>query len=498
MSVVPRLAMRGVRKAFGATQALGGVDLEVAPGEIHALLGENGAGKSTLMKVLAGVHAPDAGTIELDGRPFAPRTPLEARALGVAMIHQELALCPHLGVCENVFLGREDALGGRGRRARMAERTRTVLSRLGLPDLDPWTPTGTLPLGVRQIVEIARALAFAARIVVMDEPTSSLGPAEVARLFAVARDLAASGTAVVLISHSFREVRAVASRCTVLRDGVTVLATDLAHVDDAALVLAMAGRGLATVATAPRPAPGGIALAISGLAGRVLPRTATLEVRHGEVVGIFGMAGAGRSELLRALVGLAPVRAGTITVGTRTDHGAPAEVRWRERVGFVSEDRKGEGLALGLSVAENLTLTNLAAYAEHGFVSLPRRDAAARSWMTRLAVKAASERQCIRELSGGNQQKVALLRLLHHGCEVLVLDEPTRGIDVAGRAAIGQLVLEQRAAGKAILLVSGAIPELLELCDRIAVLRKGVLGPARPVAEWHESSLLAEAAGGDA
>jgi ribose transport system ATP-binding protein len=488
--------MRGVRKAFGATQALAGVTFEVAVGEVHALLGENGAGKSTLMKVLAGIHAPDAGTVEVDGEPFAPVGPLAARARGVAMIHQELALAPHATVVENVFLGRERTAWGWLCRREMAEATRAALRRLGHEEIAPGAKVSALSPAQRQVVEIARAIAFSARILVMDEPTSSLGPHEVERLFAIAREVAAQGVAVVLISHSFREVRAVAERFTVLRDGASVLTGSLAGVDDDDLVRAMAGRGLAPAAPPRAAAPGEAVLEVGELAGARLPRSASLVLRRGEILGIFGMAGAGRTELLRAVFGLDAARAGEVVVaGARMPAKGPG-IRLARGLGMLSEDRQGEGLALARSVAENLTLSRLEPFARTLGVSLARRDEAARAWISALHVKAVGPGQRVSELSGGNQQKVALARLLHHDCDVLLLDEPTRGIDVGGRAEISRLLLELRAEGKAMLVVSSYVPELLALCDRVAVMHRGRLGEARPAAEWDEAGLVAAAAAG--
>ena len=444
----PRLAMRGIRKAYRGVIALDGVDFAAWPGEVHALLGENGAGKSTLMRVLAGEETADAGSVDL------------APGCTLAMIHQDLALCPDLTVAQNIELGREQARSG------IADRARAVLAGLGHADISPAQQVGRLGPAERQIVEIARAIASAANLVIMDEPTSSLGPDETSRLFATVRAQADRGTTFVLISHSFREVRAVAGRFTVLRDGRSVGCGELAAVGDDELLRLMAGRAVA--AAAPR-APG------SGR-GEVALRHGALELRRGEILGIFGMCGAGRTELLRELFARDA----------------------RRHCGLLAEDRKSEGLMLQRSVAENLTLPRLTPFARAGVLDLAARDAAVAAFAAELAIKCRGPGQRIAELSGGNQQKVAFARLLHQRAEVLLLDEPTRGIDVAGKRQIAALIQAQAAAGKAVLLVSSYLPELLALADKIAVMRKGVLAPAQPVSAWNETSLLAAAAGGAA
>ena len=495
MSVAPRLSMRAVAKRFGATQALGGVDLEVAPGEIHALVGENGAGKSTLLKVLAGVIAPDAGTLEIDGRPYAPRGPLDARAAGLAMIHQELALAPHLTVAENLFLGSEPRRGLLVDRARLRSEARAALARVGRAELDPGGRLGNLPPADRQRVEIARALAHEARVLVLDEPTSSLARADVEGLLERLRELARRGVAVVYVSHVFEELFALGGRYTVLRDGVSVARGALAESDPDRLVAAMVGREVGELYPRRPARPGEVALELRALAGARLPREASLVLRRGEVLGIAGLVGAGRTELLRALFGLDPVRRGEVRVLAHSGPRSPCE-RWRGGAGFLSEDRKGEGLALGRSLAENLLLPVLARHARGGLVTPARLARAAEPWLARLSVRARGPAQAARELSGGNQQKVALARLFAADCDVLLLDEPTRGVDVGAKtelyAAIDRLA---RAENRAVLLVSSYLPELLGLSDRIAVMARGVLEPARPVAELDEESLLAAMTG---
>jgi len=490
----PRLGMRGIEKRYGATRALGGVELEVAPGEILALVGENGAGKSTLMKILAGVVAPDAGRMHLDGSVYAPRSPLEARAAGVAMIHQELALAPHLSVAENVLLG---ALPRRGpwldRRA-LHERARRALQQVGRGELELDQRLGALPLADRQLVEIARALALEARVLVLDEPTSSLGRADVQRLFERLRELRARGVSIVYISHVLEEVLELGDRFVVLRDGVSVAAGPLAGASAGSLVAAMVGRDVDALFPRSDSRPGEVLLRVEDLAGRRLPRTASLELARGEVLGIAGLIGAGRTELLRAIFGLDPVRTGRLRVLALEGARTPRE-RWRSGVGFLSEDRKQEGLALGLSIAENLALPVLGR-GRAGRLGPGAVEPLAARWIEQLRVRCEGPAQPVGRLSGGNQQKVALARLLAAEVDVLLLDEPTRGVDVGAKAEIYRWIDQlARVQGKAVLVVSSHLPELLGLADRIAVATRGVLGAARPVGEWSEHALLLAATG---
>jgi ribose transport system ATP-binding protein len=491
-AAVPRLEMRGVRKRFGATVALDGVDFSVRAGEAHALLGQNGAGKSTLMKILSGAIAPDEGTLALDGRPYRPRDPLEGRRMGVAMIYQELALAPHLSVEDNIVLGMEPARLGILRGAETRRRAAEALAALNHPELSPGARVGALPIARRQIVEIARALAVGCRVLILDEPTSSIPRRDADALFERLDRLRAQGLAVVYISHFIEECKRVAGRYTVLRDGRTVGSGPLDAAAPAELVGLMVGRTVAQLYPRSERRSGEEVLSAAALAGTDKPLDASFTLRRGEVLGIAGLVGAGRTELLRAVFGLDPVVRGDVRVGAFAGPASPSR-RWAQGVGLVSEDRKTEGLATGLTVADNLTLTRLGAW------TLPSRQAAAAArWMEALDIRGRGPRQKVSELSGGNQQKVAVARLLHHDVDVLLLDEPTRGIDVGSKAQIYRLIddLVARARPpKAVLLVSSYLPELLGLCDRIAVMCRGRLGPARPAGALTEHQLMLEAAG---
>ncbi|MFO0981496.1 MAG: sugar ABC transporter ATP-binding protein [Planctomycetota bacterium] len=488
--------MRGVQKRFGGSIALAGVDLEVVRGEVHALVGENGAGKSTLMKVLAGAHRPDEGVIELDGEPFAPASPAQALRAGIAMIYQELSLAPHLSIEDNLMLGREQSRGGILRRGAMRASVRATLAQLGHGELDPRRKVAALGPGARQMVEVARALMSDARIVVMDEPTSSLSQADTERLFAVMQRLKQRGVSVIYISHFLDEVTRVADRYTVLRDGATVATGTIAAVTIDQLIEKMVGRRVADLFPHVPHSVGEVIVAIDALQGVRLPRCASFELRRGEILGVAGLVGAGRTEMLRALFGLDLVRAGTITIASVRSCASTPHQRLREGVGMLSEDRKHEGLALNRSIAENITLSRLEPFLELGWLRKQLRNAATARWIERLAIRSTGPAQRVRDLSGGNQQKVALARLLHHDVDVLLLDEPTRGVDVGSKAEIYRLIGQLAAQGKAILFVSSYIPELLGVCDRVAVMHRGTLGRGRAVGEWTQESIMAQATRG--
>lgn len=482
-----RVAVRGVRKAFGATIALDGVTLDARAGEVHAVLGENGAGKSTLMAILGGALAPDAGTVTLDGAPFAPRDPAAARDAGVATVHQELSSCLHLSVEENVVLGREPARFGvvdaRARRAKTEAVLRRVLG--DRARIAPDAKVADLSPADQQLVEIARALADDdCRVLILDEPTSSLAADDAERLFAIVRKLRDGGMTVLYISHFLEEVRKVADRYTVLRDGATVASGDIADATIGDLVASMAGRRVEQLFPRSARTAGDVVLRVRGLFG-----DDELAVRRGEIVGVAGLVGAGRTELLRAIFGLDDVKRGSVTVASFTGAATPAQ-RLAQGVGMLSEDRKGEGLALTMSIADNVTLSKSPA-----LISPARQRGAARRWLDELAIRAQGPDQRVSELSGGNQQKVALARLLHHDVDVLLLDEPTRGIDIASKAQIYRALDRLAAAGKAVVMTSSYLPELFGVCDRIAVMCRGKLGAARAVGEWTEHAVLEAATG---
>jgi len=460
------------------------------------MLGENGAGKSTLMKILAGVERPSAGTLLLDGAPYAPSGPLDARRRGVAIVHQELSLCPHLTVAENIVLGAEPRKAGFfSQTAAVARAERALgLVQAGARPLSPLARVSELSAAEQQLVELARALAADdCRLLILDEPTTSLGHDDAERLFGVLETLRARGLTILYVSHFLDEIHRIADSYTVLRDGRFVTRGRVAETTNEALVAAMAGEAVQQRAPTTRPR-GDVILSLSKVAGVRLPRSASLELHRGEVLGIAGLMGSGRTELLRAIFGLERVASGEVRVAAAVGRSSPL-ARLAQGVGLLSEDRAREGLALDLGIAENVTLSKLSALGRFGLLSLKRERALATGLIERLGIRARAPEQRVRELSGGNQQKVAVGRLLYHDVDVLLLDEPTRGIDVRSRAELHALFGELASRGKALLLVSSHLEELLAVCDRIAVMHKGVLGVAAPALGLSERELLKAASG---
>jgi ribose transport system ATP-binding protein len=469
----PALRMTGIRKAFPGVVALDGVDLEVQRGEVHVLLGENGAGKSTLMKILSGALPMDAGAIEIDGRPVHIAGPREAQRLGIRTIYQELTLVPYLSSAENIFLGREPCrLPGVVDRRRMEADTERLFERLGLR-VDPWRPVRELGIAQQQMVEVAKALDDEVRVLIMDEPTSALTDTEITELFATIERLTARGTAVVYISHRLEEVTRVGHVVTVLRDGRRVATHPVGDVPIARLVRLMADRELAEHFPKRRAARGDELLRVEGLGRRGLLHEVSLRVYRGEVVGVAGLLGAGRTELARAIVGADPRDAGTISI-----RGRAVEIRHpsdaiRRGIGFLPEDRKTQGLVLGLAVGDNIALPSLGRLARAGVVRGPEAAAVAQQYVRDLRIKTPGLLQPVQQLSGGNQQKVVLAKWLAARADVLIMDEPTRGIDVGAKVEIYELMNQLTARGAAILMISSELPEIVAMSDRILVMRLG-------------------------
>ena len=496
------LSVSGVEKAFGPVAVLRGVDLDLRGGEVHALLGENGAGKSTLMRILLGIERADRGTMKLGGEGYAPRGPGDARRAGVVMVPQERTLCPHLDVVENVVLGIEPAgpLGILRERdaLALAKRSLALVAGEGRIPLD--ARAGAMSVADQQLVEIARALAQGgtrARVLILDEPTASLGKEDADRLFDRVKVLKESGLAIVLVTHFLGDVRGHADRYTVLRDGKVQGAGDPKVVPADRIVHEMLGRELESLRGEADAVKGGagyrgaeaagadgdgadadVLLDVRAVAGARKPRDASFVLKRGEILGIAGLVGSGRTELLRAILGLDRVKSGVV-------------VKQAPRgIGLLSEDRGGEGLMLNRSIAENIDLSPRGPL----FVDPRAVRAEGARWIDQLSVKSSGPDQRVGDLSGGNQQKVQIARLLREDFDVLLVDEPTRGIDVASKAQVLELLRELARKGKGIVLVSSQLDELVSTCDRIAVLRHGELGPARPTNEWDEEKLLLEAA----
>ena len=491
MSVpAPALAFDRVSMAFPGVKALDDVSFAVRAGSIHALMGENGAGKSTLLKILSGAYTPSGGSLALDGRPQAFGDTSDALAAGIAVIYQELHLVPEMSVAENLFLGHLPQKFGIVNRRALAAAARQQLELIG-EELDPWTKLGTLSLGQRQMVEIAKALTRGARIIAFDEPTSSLSDREVRRLFTIIRELRTRGCAVLYVSHRMEEIFELCDRITILRDGRHVDTADLATLTRDAVVQRMVGRKLADIYHyTPRP-PAGPGLVVEGLCGPGLAEPCTFSAAAGEIFGFFGLIGAGRSELLKLLFGGAEKTAGRVTFAGRALTLTSPRQAIEAGIVLCPEDRKKEGIIPVRSVLENTNLSARRRKARAGlFIHEAWEQTNARARTAQLRVKTPSVHQLIRNLSGGNQQKVILGRWLSEKVNVLLLDEPTRGIDVGAKSEIYTIMQDLARTGVCVIVVSSELPEILGVSDRIAVMRQGKIAAILDRAEATEEKLL--------
>jgi ribose transport system ATP-binding protein len=492
-----RLSLRGITKSFGATHALRSVSLEVAAGEVHALIGENGAGKSTLLKILSGAHAQDEGAMELEGVPYRPDGPSGARRSGVAMIYQEVTLAPHLSVRENILLGSESSRLGWIDAAESARRAQGALAGLGYGHLPLDRAVGEFSLAEQQVVEIARALLLEPRVLIMDEPTSSLTKSDTEKLFEVIGRLRGQGVSIIYVSHFLEECLRICDRYTVLKDGESAGAGAMKGARIEGLVALMTGRPVADLYPRVSRKIGEPVLEVKALARAPRLRSSSFRLREGEILGLAGLIGAGRTDLVRALFGLDKADAGEVAVVGGSPGRATPRGRWAQGLGFLSENRKEEGLLLNRPIADNMTMTKLGAYGRMGWISHRRQSAAAARWVGELSVRCRGAGQAVGELSGGNQQKVAFARLLEHPARILILDEPTRGIDVGSKAQIYEIIGRLAAQGRSVVLVSSYLPELLGLCDTIGVMHRGELVAVRPRGEWSEQELLKAAVGSE-
>ena len=491
MSAPIALEMSGIEKRFGATTALDGVDLQARPGEVHALIGENGAGKSTLMKVLAGALRADAGSMQLEGRAYAPTGPAHARDAGVAMIYQELTLAPHMSVADNVLLGIECGRRGIVDARATGAKVKEALAVLHHTEISPDDTVKRLSISAQQLVEVARALVADARVIILDEPTSSLTQKDTVRLFEVIHRLKERGVAVIYISHFLEEVEEISDHFTVLRDGRSVGSGRMADASLDQIIELMVGRSVEEMFPRIPHEIGGPVLALNDLAGRKTPHHANLSLRRGEILGVAGLVGAGRTEMLRAVFGLDPIVRGQVTLAGIGDiTGASPSQAIRSGLGYLSENRKDEGLLLNLSIADNVTLSDYRPVSRRGWISQPKHVAKVAHLVDALRIKTSSPTARVDGLSGGNQQKVALARLLHQNADVLLLDEPTRGVDVGSKVQIYELMGQLAAQGKSILFVSSYLPELLGVADRICVMNRGELSPPQPASELSEESIM--------
>jgi ribose transport system ATP-binding protein len=463
-----------IRKNFSAVTVLEDVTLEIRSGEVLGLIGENGAGKSTLMKILAGIHEPSGGHVLIEGTVRPLRRPADAKAVGVALVPQEFNLCPDLTVSENIFLGAEPL--GKGRmldQKAMRDRTIAFLAELGV-SIDADERIAHLSPAQKQIVEVCKALAFDARLLVLDEPTTVLTPIEIRSLFTLMRGLKAKGMALVYISHKLGEVMEICDRVAILRDGQLVHQASISDLSPAQMASRMVGRELSEIYPQPSPVGEKVLLDISGLSSPGAFADVSIQVRSGEIVGMAGLVGAGRTEVAEAIMGLRPATGHVMVCGATLRPGRPRE-SIKAGIGYLSEDRQGSGIIRGFSVMENETLASLPSYA-HGLfgpIDQARIRAAAEKWARLFSIKAASNDQRLEFLSGGNQQKVSLAKSLDPEPRVLIVDEPTRGVDVGAKREIYSLLRDLAAQGIAILLISSELEEILGMCDRIIVMREG-------------------------
>jgi len=492
---VPVVTLRHVAKAFGAVRAVIDGTIDLYAGEAHALLGENGAGKSTMVKILAGVHEPDEGEVLLDGRSVTLASPAAARDAGIAVIYQEPTLFPDLSVAENIFMGRQPLVAGRRiDRRRMLATAAALFGRLGVR-LDPGRICRGLSIADQQLVEIAKALSLEARVIVMDEPTAALSATEVARLFEVVRTLRAGGSAVLFISHRLEEVFEICQRVTVMRDGRHVLTSALDGMTTDDLVRAMVGRQMAERTAGERSAPGDVILTVERLTREGVFTDVSLQVRAGEIVALAGLVGSGRSEVARAVFGIDRYDAGRVVVRDRELRRASPTAAMAAGIGFVPEDRRQQGLVMDMSVQQNVALASLARLRKGGLVRSAAERAFASDWAVRLNLKYGRLTDPVLQLSGGNQQKVVLAKWLGRSPALLIVDEPTRGIDIATKAEVHRLLVQLAAEGVAILVISSELPEVLHIGDRILVMREGRLTAELRHDDATEEKIMAAATG---
>ncbi|MEP6901139.1 MAG: sugar ABC transporter ATP-binding protein [Actinomycetota bacterium] len=491
------LNLQEIKKSFGATIALDGVNLALEKGVVHALIGENGAGKSTLMNILSGSLRADRGEMEINGKTYSPTNPLDARLTGIALIHQELSLMPHLSVAENILIGMETSRLGWIDRQALHKRALDVLEYFQHPEIRPEIPVGKLSLAARQVVEICRAIAAKAEIILMDEPTSSLPRDDVEHLFSLIRKLQTDGISIIYISHFLEEIREIADSFTVLRDGKSVATGKISEVTDDFLIAKMVGRAVENLFPPRTREIGEIILEVRDLSAPPALKNASFALKRGEIFGVAGLMGSGRSEMVRAIFGLDNAASGSIT---RKGKAVPARGetpagRLLQGFGYLSEDRKGEGLALALSIADNITMTRFDSCSSFGWLNLARQNQQSNNLIKDVGVKAPTATQAVNTLSGGNQQKVAIARLIHQNADILLLDEPTRGIDIGSKAQVYEIIARCAKQGKAVLLISSYLPELFGMCDRLAVMSRGRLSESLPISGWTPESVMQTAVG---
>jgi ribose transport system ATP-binding protein len=488
----PVVRLQGVSKQFPGVLAVDDVSLDIYPGEVHVVAGENGAGKSTLMKLLSQVERPTKGNIIVDGQPVHFSGPHYAQSIGIAMVYQEFALAPHLSIAQNLFLGREPHRMGIIDQRSELRRARELLQRVAL-HIDPRRTIASLSVAEQQLVEIAKALAIDARLVIMDEPTAALTGQEIDELFDVIRGLTAKGIAVLYISHRLDEIFRIADRVTIMRDGQVVATLPRADLDEKKLIRLMVGRDIANLYPKPETTIGEVVLHVEGLSRARVLHDCSFEVRAGEILGFAGLIGAGRTELARAVFGADRIDAGTIWLEGRKLRIKSPDDAIKAGIGYLTEDRKRDGLAMTLGIDQNITLVNLPVFS--GIINLGQEKRIALRARDQLNIRTPSIQRRVNVLSGGNQQKVIVARWLETRARVLFFDEPTRGIDVGAKAEMFDLIGRLASEGRAIVLISSYLPELINMCDRILVLHEGHIAGALKREQFSEERIIAMATG---
>ncbi len=499
MSTAPFIEMTGIDKSFSGNQVLSNVNFEVRRGEIHALMGENGAGKSTLIKVLTGIHQCDSGVVKIDGQEVSFNNPKESEEKGLIVIHQELNIIPHLTVAENMFLGKELTYGKTGIMNKKAMKKQTVqsLKRLGVTNIHPDETAGNLSVGQQQMVEIARAIATDARLVVMDEPTAALTDREIESLFKVVDSLKKQGVSIIYISHRMEEIFNICDRITILRDGTYIGTENIAETSFEAIVKMMVGRELGEQFPERSNSTGDVIFEVSNLARSGYFQDVSFDVKQGEILGVAGLMGAGRSEVMEVIFGFRKKDNGSIKLNGKDLTIKHPRDAVEAGIGFITEDRKSKGLVIDASIRENIALTNLKTISGGGIISGSKENKMVVDLIKRLHVRTTGGGQEVKSLSGGNQQKVVIAKWLGINPKVLILDEPTRGVDVGAKKEIYTIMNELTERGVAIIMISSELPEVLGVSDRVMVMHEGKVTAFLDRDEADQESIMTAATGGN-
>ena len=490
------LEMKDIKKHFGGIKALDGVNLQIKKGEVHALLGENGAGKSTLMKILGGSYVKDSGEIYVDGEKADIKTPTDSQKYGIAVIYQEQALVDCLTVADNIMLGRIPNKGGAIKESELLKAAVDAMELVG-SQFDPGMLIRDLSVAQRQFVEIAKAVSMDARIIVMDEPTSVLTLPETEVLFKLIHKLKSQGRSMIYISHRLEELPQIADRCTVLKDGVYVGTRGMEDVTKNMLISMMTGREIQNIYPEKPDKFGEVRLEVEGLTYKKLFQNVSFQVRAGEVVGFSGLVGSGRTEVARAIFGVDSIESGTVKLDGETVHFKSPGKALEKGIVYITEDRKGDGLFLGMSISDNISISTLQRFAKAGVIRSAGEKAVVSEYLEKLKVKCVSGTQAVGELSGGNQQKVMIARAMLANARVIIIDEPTRGVDVGTKTEIYKIIRDLAAKGSAVLMISSELPEVIGMSDRVLVMHNGKLSGEISAAEATEEKILLSATGGN-